>query len=154
MADRDITTGASPRLRRWRWGVVIALPILLLGPPLAAGHAANVQAAADDLAEDYTPQNLKVLPRDISRRDLRKRMRAYREQLGVECSYCHDKDRDTGDVDYATDHNPVKERARTMIQMTDQINDTYLARLGDRRYAEPFECVGCHRGQAKPSAPE
>jgi hypothetical protein len=77
-------------------------------------------------------------------------MKQYKSELGVECSYCHVKDQSTDVVDYASEENPLKEKARLMIGMTEEINRKFLSQLGDRRYAEPFSCGGCHRGSAKP----
>jgi len=37
-----------------------------------------------------------------------------------------------------------------MIAMTNDLNTKYLAQVGDRRYAEPFTCGNCHRGQMQP----
>jgi hypothetical protein len=37
-----------------------------------------------------------------------------------------------------------------MISMTGDINNKYLAQLGDRRYSEPISCGNCHRGQIDP----
>lgn len=98
--------------------------------------------------------SLKVLPPDTPREDVKRLMRQYKTDLGVECSYCHTKYEDTGDVDYASEENPMKAKARLMIEMTNEINARFLAQLGDRRYAEPFGCEGCHRGRAKLSDSE
>lgn len=151
---RARNTVASPRKVLPCIGLVL-LVSAMVGPSLAVGRPPEAgQAQGEELAEDYTPVNLKVLPHDISRRDLRKRMRQYKEQLGVDCGYCHDKNRDTGEIDYVSDHNPLKDKARTMMVMTNEINEKFLSRFGDRRYADPFECAGCHRGQPKPAGTE
>lgn len=143
---------AFPRKRIVGLGLSLFVAAMV-GPALAVSqHAADGQAQGEEPAQDRKPVNLTVLAHDISPRELRKRMRQYKEQLGVDCGYCHDKNRDTGQIDYASDHNPLKDKARTMIAMTDEINEKYLSRFGDRRYAEPFECAGCHRGQAKPAS--
>lgn len=160
MSRNDTPSGdAALRLPRKRIVAIglLAFVVAMVAPALAVGQSApatQVPAQGDELAEDYKPTNLTVLPQDISRRELRKRMRQYKEQLGVDCGYCHDKDRETGEINYVSDHNPVKDKARTMIAMTGEINEKFLSRLGDRRYAEPFECAGCHRGQAKPVGSE
>jgi hypothetical protein len=57
---------------------------------------------------------------------------------------------ETKQIDYASDENPVKQTARFMISMTGDINNKYLAQLGDRRYASPITCGNCHRGLAEP----
>lgn len=95
-------------------------------------------------------QNLKVLPKDLSEEDVYKLMLAYQQYLGVPCGYCHEENPDTKQIDYASDENPLKERARFMIGMTSDINNKYLAQLGDRRYADPITCGNCHRGQVMP----
>jgi hypothetical protein len=70
--------------------------------------------------------------------------------LGAPCGYCHEENRETKHIDYTSDENPIKETARFMISMTSDINNKYLARLGDRRYSEPISCGNCHRGQIDP----
>jgi len=96
------------------------------------------------------PANLRVLPKDISPDNLDKLMHRYREELGVPCGYCHEENRETRQIDFASDENPVKQTARFMISMTSDINNKYLAQLGDRRYSEPISCANCHRGQIEP----
>jgi hypothetical protein len=97
----------------------------------------------------YKPKNLKVLPEDT---DLRKVMRQYSGDLGVECEFCHAApDPVTHRSDRASDANPVKETARYMITMTDDLNTKYLAEMPNRRYADPMTCGTCHRGEKHPS---
>jgi Photosynthetic reaction centre cytochrome C subunit len=96
------------------------------------------------------PTNLKVLPKEISGDDVDKLMHQYEQYLGVPCGYCHEENPETKQIDYASDENPVKETARFMISMTSDINDKYLSRFGDRRYAAPITCGNCHRGQVQP----
>ncbi len=97
------------------------------------------------------PVNLRVLPQDIPAQRLGKLMKRYEKELGVSCSYCHVENRDTGKLDYASDENPKKQAARTMIAMLDDINDKYLAELGnDQRYAAEVSCGNCHRGHSNP----
>src|ERR1700679_51829 len=80
------------------------------------------------------PTNLKVLPRDISGDEIDKLMHRYKQDLGVPCGYCHEENPQTKQIDYASDENPIKETARFMIKMNEDINTKYLAQLGDRRY--------------------
>jgi len=96
------------------------------------------------------PINLKVLPKDISGDDIDKLMHGCEKQLGVPCGYCHEQNAETKQINYASDDNPVKQTARFMIAMTSDINNEYLAQLGDRRYASPITCGNCHRGQVTP----
>jgi len=94
--------------------------------------------------------NLKVLPKDMPVAGIGKLMKRYEEDLGVSCSYCHSENPQTQKPDYAADENPVKETARIMIAMLNDINSKYLAQLGDRRYAVPVTCGSCHQGQSNP----
>jgi len=114
-----------------------------------ATHPAGAGAAAD--APSHTkPTNLKVLPKNISGGDLDRLMKRFTQDLGVRCGYCHDENSDTKKINYESDENPVKETARFMIKMNEDINTKYLGQLGDRRYAEPLTCGNCHQGQVDP----
>ncbi len=94
--------------------------------------------------------NLKVLPKDTPLQDVYLRMAQMQHDLGVQCGFCHDQDPDTKQINYASDENPRKETARTMIRMTQDINTKYLAYLGDRQEAPPVTCGNCHLGQMHP----
>ncbi|SNS84654.1 Photosynthetic reaction center cytochrome C subunit [Granulicella rosea] len=98
------------------------------------------------------PTNIQALPKDISGDETIKYMHAYEDELGVECSYCHAKNPETKRNDFASDANPMKEKARTMIRMTAEINAKYLAALGSTPAPAPVGCGTCHRGMAKPPA--
>jgi hypothetical protein len=97
------------------------------------------------------PTNIKALPKDISGDDLIKLMHEYEGDLGVECGYCHAKDPATGRNNFASDANPMKDRARVMIKMTANINTAYLAQLTDPKPTNPVTCGTCHQGMAKPA---
>jgi hypothetical protein len=101
-------------------------------------------------AVHYQPINIKALPKNISGEDLQTLMRRYVNEVGVPCGYCHAENTKTGKLDFASDESPLKETARFMIKMTDDINAKYLAQLGDRRYSPPFTCGSCHQGQPQP----
>jgi hypothetical protein len=95
------------------------------------------------------PKNLKVLPEDT---DLRKVMHQYEGDLGVECEFCHTApDPVTHHGDRASDANPMKDKARYMITMTQDLNTKYLAALPTRKYEDPITCGTCHRGQSHPA---
>ncbi len=97
------------------------------------------------------PVNIKVLPKDISATEIRKVMKRYETELGVECDHCHVEDPNTRKFDYASDDNPAKSSARLMIAMLKDINEKYLPQLGaDSRYAAPVTCGSCHQGQSSP----
>jgi hypothetical protein len=97
----------------------------------------------------YVPKNLKVLPDNT---DLRKVMGGYEGDLGVECSFCHAAPLPGQRPDRASDANPMKDKARYMITMTQDLNTKYLAQVPNRKFADqPITCGTCHRGQSHPS---
>ena len=96
------------------------------------------------------PTNIKVLPKNITGDEVIKLMRQYEGDLGVECEYCHARNPETKRNDFPSDANPVKEKARIMIMMTDDLNGKYLAQLSDRKSTDPITCGTCHRGMARP----
>lgn len=101
-------------------------------------------------------ENLKVLPRDISRDQLVAVMRSFSVGLGVRCQYCHEnKPGTTGEalenLDFKADDKAEKKIARVMMRMAGTINDSLLTRLDDRN--DPpvrVSCVTCHRGSPVP----
>ena len=110
-------------------------------PPPAAG-------AARPAPPPYVPKNLKVLPANT---DLRAVMGGFEGALGVECEFCHTADRN----DRASDANPMKDVARYMIKMTDDLNEKYMAQLPKAPNVDAdakVQCGTCHRGHSKPEA--
>lgn len=98
------------------------------------------------------PTNLKVLPKDMTGQQVVAIMRGFEGDLGVECSYCHAKDPATGRNNFASDANPMKDRARVMMKMTYAINTEYLTQLTDPKPEHPVTCGNCHQGMSKPEA--
>lgn len=96
------------------------------------------------------PTNLKVLPRDMTGQQVIAIMRNFSGDLGVQCGYCHAKDPATGRNNFASDANPMKDRARVMIKMANAINSEYLTQLTDPKAQNPVTCGTCHQGMAKP----
>jgi photosynthetic reaction center cytochrome c subunit len=88
------------------------------------------------------PTNLKVL-KTTSGAEVGQIMRTFTAGLGVQCSYCHVAG------NFASDENPKKATARTMIVMMQKIN----AGFNDGKMH--VSCFTCHRGEAEPkTAPE
>jgi hypothetical protein len=113
-------------------------------PPAATG-------AARPAPPPYVPKNLKVLPDNTN---LRVVMRSFAGALGVECEFCHAAaDPVTHrEGDRASDANPMKDKARSMIRMTDDLNEKYLAQMSDRHPDVSISCGTCHRGEKLPTA--
>ena len=105
-------------------------------PPPAGQQAARV------------PQNLQVLPKDMTFQQVQQTMRTFTAALGVECSHCH-----VGTMqERAKDDNPKKAIARKMLQMTAAINKDLLKDVGEPAAdgANKVTCFTCHRGAIKP----
>ncbi len=106
-------------------------------------------------------ENLKVLPKHISRDSLIQVMRAFSLQLGVRCTYCHvaapkpaDAPADAPEkLIFKSDDKIQKRKARFMLQMVAKLNDKILPDLPERH--DPrivMRCVTCHRGSPLPQA--
>ncbi|HEX4006123.1 MAG TPA: c-type cytochrome [Acidobacteriaceae bacterium] len=99
------------------------------------------------------PTNLKVLPKDIAPEELVKTMRGFAGALGVECSFCHVRVAGKREMNFASDEKEDKGIARVMIQMTQEINATYMTQVHDPD-AMPEDkhvtCGTCHRGHQMP----
>lgn len=99
------------------------------------------------------PQNLQVLPADISSRELSRTMRGFALGLGVRCQHCHvgEAGQPLSEFDFPADVKETKAIAREMLNMVARINATTSA-VASRleRPATEVRCVTCHRGQARP----
>lgn len=101
-------------------------------------------------------RNLKVLPADISNESLDSLMETYNKGLGVTCDFCHEKvivGEDTG-INFASDANPAKEVARTMIRLTMDINKNYFNydTTIHPAYLNKVGCFTCHKGDPYPQS--
>ena len=98
-------------------------------------------------------ENLKVLPKNISSKDLQKIMvDDFEDGLGVACNFCHAADKNNGQLDFASDAKPEKEIARSMMRMTMGINKKYFKikhpMIGTEELT--ISCNTCHNGVAFP----
>ena len=79
-------------------------------------------------------------------------MRGFTGDLGVECEFCHTAaDPVTHRTDRSSDANPKKDVARSMIQMTADLNNKYLAAIPNRENTDPITCGTCHQGHSHPA---
>jgi Photosynthetic reaction centre cytochrome C subunit len=100
------------------------------------------------------PQNLQILPKDISRADMLATMRGFTAGLGVQCNYCHVQEGRGGRNDMASDEKQPKKTARVMMQMMAHVNETLAAGIGKPAAdITQVECATCHRGEAIPKNP-
>ena len=117
---------------------LFCLVVLLLPLPVSA------QIPAGDF------RNLEVLPADIDRKALVDQMKQFTQALGVRCQHCHvgKEGAPLSSFDFASDEMETKEIARTMMRMTTEINQGFLAKL--RGGTVQVQCVTCHRGAPQP----
>lgn len=109
-------------------------------------------ASAPQHHEMPKPTNLKILPKNISSKDLIRTMHQFTGGLGVHCNYCHVENTQTHRFDFASDAKPEKSTARLMMHMTYDLNAKYMAKLSDHDdLQEAVGCGTCHRGQSKPA---
>ena len=128
-----------------KYGVLIAMAIVVI---------AGIAAVPSPL-NNY--KNLKVLPKDISTKDLSRIMiDEFEDGLGVSCGFCHAEEKDSHKLDYASDEKPEKEIARLMMKMTLDVNEKYFQvphpLIGDSVLS--ITCMTCHKGQPRPGNPE
>lgn len=98
-------------------------------------------------------KNLKVLPKNISEKDLDSVMRHFTASLGVKCNFCHVRDTVTKTMNWASDGNKHKNIARQMYKMTQKVNDKYFDKGGIVGIASlEVTCFTCHRGKPEPTS--
>jgi len=123
---------------------LIAASLLIFTAGLVA------QAPPPEHHEMPKPTNLKVLPKNISGKDLIATMHGFTGGLGVHCNFCHEEDATTHHMNFASDAKPEKKTARIMMRMTKNINGKYLASLPDHGDMGKVGCGTCHRGNSTP----
>src|SRR6185437_2747726 len=99
-------------------------------------------------------KNLKVLPKDISKKQLDSTMYYYCVSLGAHCNLCHArKDSTSQHLDFASDAKPEKGRAREMVLMTAEANEHYFSQgnTGVGENKPGVTCFTCHRGASQPT---
>jgi tetratricopeptide (TPR) repeat protein len=98
------------------------------------------------------PKNLKVLPKNMSRREVIGVMRSFTQALGVRCIECHVSTKEGSerpeDMDYAADKKPTKEAARKMMKMVGSINEQ-ISQM-ELKDVPQVRCVTCHHGVKRP----
>ena len=101
------------------------------------------------------PENLQVLGEGTKAAELRDVMRGFATALGVRCEHCHvGEGFDLANFDFAADDKPAKQKARLMLEMMGELNNSFLPQLADiesrSQPALQVECITCHRGRPRP----
>jgi hypothetical protein len=128
---------------------------LLLVATLSAGMIFGQAFAQRHDDDDEKPKNLKILPKNISGKELHDIMRGYSKSLGVRCDFCHVAEKVEGQsrpkFDFASDNKPEKNTARNMMRMVDAINNNFIGKMiGGDHSLESITCVTCHNGRKTP----
>ena len=108
--------------------------LILVSLALALSLSLYAQTAGGDRP---APKNLQVLPSSV---DLLATMTSFREGLGVNCYHCHIQG------NFASDENPKKSVARTMIKIVRSVNSMLPEGFTQ------LTCFTCHRGEVKPQS--
>lgn len=113
--------------------------------------AVTLMAGAADAQIPDKFTNLKVLPKDISKRELIDIMKSFTSALGTRCHHCHvgEPGQPLDKFDWASDDKEPKRVARVMMKMTHEINATFLPET-EREDLTRVRCVTCHRGLEDP----
>jgi nitrate/TMAO reductase-like tetraheme cytochrome c subunit len=97
--------------------------------------------------------NLKVLPKNISDKQLHNIMDEWAHALGARCSFCHVRNEETKKMDFASDAKPEKEMARHMFKMVAMLNKKYFEAKKDSTgmiMETGVNCNTCHKGVSHP----
>lgn len=100
-------------------------------------------------------KNLKILPKNITEKQMDSVMDHFSVSLNVGCEFCHVKitKDNTEEWDMASDANKHKLVARDMMKMTNKLNDKYFPYGGkakDMAADLTVTCYTCHHGSKHP----
>ena len=98
-------------------------------------------------------KNLKVLPKNINKKQMDSVMHHFASSLGVKCNYCHQYNAEQKAMDFASDANEKKGVARNMLKMMQKLNKKYFDVNDSKNLTAKLEitCYSCHNGKANPA---
>ncbi len=140
--------------RNRRVSILLALTAMVVCAPAQSPRNGDALPQEPSQRVYPAPTNLRVLPKELTGQQVNDVMEQWGGQLGVRCSACHGEDQDnvvaTGPrrSRFAVDSQPMKEIARLMYTMTEQINRDFVARV--EGFGLPVTCGTCHRGHVSP----
>lgn len=97
-------------------------------------------------------KNLQVLPKNITADSLDRIMDGFNAMLGVDCKFCHVRDKKADTLMFDKDDKSEKEITRNMMRMTMDINKKYFE-FNETVKAEQVQavtCYTCHKGKPLP----
>ena len=99
-------------------------------------------------------ENLKVLPKNITKQEMDSVMRHFSMSLGVRCTFCHVRETEgQKNFIFASDSLKNKLVARNMFKMMNKINKKYFKNDASADVANRIprvSCYSCHHGKEKP----
>lgn len=97
-------------------------------------------------------KNLKILKKDISKKEMDSVMHFFCNSLGQKCGFCHVRNEQEKKWDFASDAIPYKDVARKMLLMTAKINKQYFKNEEEKNseMIQAVTCYTCHHGEAIP----
>jgi cytochrome c553 len=103
--------------------------------------------------DEPTYKNLKVLPKNINKKQMDSVMHHFASSLGVKCNYCHQYNAEQKAMDFASDANEKKGVARNMLKMMQKLNKKYFDVNDSKNLTAKLEitCYSCHNGKANPA---
>ena len=107
-------------------------------------------------ADEPKYKNLKILKKNISKKELDSVMHFFATSLGQRCTFCHVRDEAAKSMDFASDANPNKGVARFMMRMNAKLNKKYFKNAEknpddqDRGNLQAVTCYTCHHGESFP----
>ncbi|MDB5032127.1 c-type cytochrome [Mucilaginibacter sp.] len=131
-----------------RFNPKLLIPVCLLSGAMLLASMTLIQQAPK---EDEKAVNLKVLPKNISHKDLDRIMGQWASSLGVKCNFCHVRNEELKKTDFASDAKPEKLMARKMYLMAAKLNKKYFKAEKDSlnmMKLSSVNCYTCHRGVA------
>ena len=152
-ADRDSSSRSRLSSRIACLPARMSVPSAMRSPVLRACVVAALALSRPGSAQIPTRfENLRVLPKDISRDSLLAVMLGFANGLGVQCAYCHSggDPRTLVGVQFKADDKPTKVRARAMYSITSQVNALLRGDTTGRRLEVAVTCLTCHRGLPDP----
>jgi len=119
------------------------------------GFIAIVSVSLAFTKNDYPYKNLKILPKDITEKQMDSVMDHFSRALNVGCDFCHVDNKAKQEMDFASDDNKHKLIARDMMILTNSINDSFFNYTGQKRTITTelmVTCFTCHNGKKMPDA--
>lgn len=122
---------------------------------LIIGFIAIICGSLAFTENDHPYKNLKILPKDITEKQMDSVMDHFSRALNVGCEFCHVENKAKQEMNYASDDNKHKLIARDMMLLTNSINDSFFNYTSEKRTITTHlmvTCFTCHNGKKMPAA--